>query len=1009
MGVSPAAWWDGPRTENAKEVLHKGRLLFYNVRMIHGLGKSFPRLSRSTLTIALLALHASAVPYDAGGAKGPQLTPTPTPTQTRTSTFTRGPTRTPSPTLTQTSIPISLVAHFVVYHPPTDSFRFRLEFNRPPDFFTVDARGRQRHSFQFLINSPADVYPRRFETVVRGGEIYQSVDELRVRDAEGDDPDPISDGWGPIVDEVSYSVDYKTLSFEVSRETLAPNIDIGFIVYHLEIREFSQLIVGLSGNSLSGFPTPTPTSIYSPTPRPPPNCFQTDTLRVLAAGPVSIDAATMRLRLTSLVPAAPCGFNCILNSLAECEIPCAQAAILGITEPSELSAFIAGAIVSRFESSAPPSVLFTLDPIDPALIHITGSVPFGFCLCLQQDDFNCTPETRRSLECEPSYNLGDGIDGNETSDIGGFVSGIGLEQTTGICVPTPTFTPTLTPLPSTTPTNTFLGGCVQAAEIRIPCKGALDASSSDLGLLITVHSEPPQLIRAVIDISAEFAEGPVDCSDAATFIAAEFAHAINTGGIGEVSAEVRTGETPGILVLSQHGFRVGLCTLEAGLNCAQRSWDLTALPLFNLLDGVPNNESNTAHASGIGFVVNAELCPGAPLPTPTSMPTPTPPCDSGAYLLLKSGAILKAGQPWDVVGGFVFDPQFAINLERAVSNETEFADFDLAVLDGSGMVSFVEHPEENVDQDFVFPLSETFPIGRAVDLVMTRSSDGFWVLTDFGGIFRAGDAKDPSDSPLVPGSDRTGVLGYDVPFGSMRSSGFPNPGGASLRATALVVIDVEAPLGRADGYIVIDSMGGRIALNEDGTPVVIGQYSESDSNNAHRLLEPGPTGYVWPYFPGLDIVRDVELFETQEGVVVYDGWGGIHPVPVNQPDNAVFFTRNEDSENPGNLITTVGMPYVVAGFDNPDSPEDESDPRQFGADAFSVFVDFDFSAGCLDAFYTLDRLGGIYAFGPARTSPSDLSAHFDTPFIPNQKAVDIEFFAGHESGFETDFETNFSR
>jgi hypothetical protein len=234
----------------------------------------------------------------------------------------------------------------------------------------------------------------------------------------------------------------------------------------------------------------------------------------------------------------------------------------------------------------------------------------------------------------------------------------------------------------------------------------------------------------------------------------------------------------------------------------------------------------------------------------------------------------------------------------------------------------------------------------------------------------------------------------------MRQPGLPNPGGASLRGVALVVIDAIAPFNRADGYIMFDSQGAHYQITPNGTLIVPGTYKNAPVDDPSKLLEPDPLqgGYVWPFFPGKDIARDAELYPgTQEGLVVFDGWGGIHPVPVNVVSNAVFFARNDDPNNPGNLITTVGMPYVVLGFNNPSTPEDESDATTYGIDAYSIFVDFDFSS-CEQGFYTLDKFGGVFVFGSARVAPDVLLPAWTLPLIDSQKAIDMELFGYNEAG-----------
>jgi hypothetical protein len=390
-------------------------------------------------------------------------------------------------------------------------------------------------------------------------------------------------------------------------------------------------------------------------------------------------------------------------------------------------------------------------------------------------------------------------------------------------------------------------------------------------------------------------------------------------------------------------------------------------------------------------------------------PTRTPGCDSGLYMLVTTGQIIRVGHPVLITGGANYGFDFAKDIERATADAiVSPPTADLVLLDGAGVATFVENPADTIPQTFTFPPTLQFPMGRAVDLEMSQSSEGLWVLTDFGGIYRAGDTKAPADPALVPGTDGLS-LGYDIAYGSLRDPNLPNPGGSSLRAVALGVIDVDAPLSLADGFIVIDSQGGHYQFNGAGGLVTPGTYSGAPANDPHKLLEPDPGqgGYVWPFFPGLDIARDIEVFApTQEGAVVFDGWGGIHPVPVNDDTNAVFYTRNEDPilHTP---ITTVGMPYIVDGFDDPETGADEGDDSLFGIDVYSIFVDFEFSAGCPDGgFYTLDKNGGVFVFGTARPNASSTSPAWPLPDLSaTQNGQDIELFAADETELgETEFE-----
>ncbi len=422
--------------------------------------------------------------------------------------------------------------------------------------------------------------------------------------------------------------------------------------------------------------------------------------------------------------------------------------------------------------------------------------------------------------------------------------------------------------------------------------------------------------------------------------------------------------------------------------------------------------TETDTPTGTGTVTETLTPSKTRTPTVTTTPTitPTPGCDSGGYLLLTTGQIERIGHPVRVNGGFFFLNDFARDLERAIADTSGGIKKDLVVLDGSGVVSFVENPGDNIPQDFLFDVSSDFPIGHAVDLEMSMSSEGFWVLTDFGGIYRAGNTKDSAEPPLVMGTDQL-PLGYDIPFGAFRNPALPNPGGATIRAVALAVIDVNPPYNKADGYIIIDSQGARYQFTPASGPVAAGTYAALQVNDPLKLLEPTipagtgepfdytNSGYVWPFFPGQDIARDADIFPgSQQGLVVFDGYGGIHPVPVDIPTNPVFYTRNEDPSNPGNLITTVGMPYLVNGYDDPETPEDESDASTYGIDVNSIFLDFEWSAGCPDSgFYTLDKLGGVAVFGMARVTPDSLYPAWSLPYIASMNAIDFELFGFDES------------
>jgi len=397
---------------------------------------------------------------------------------------------------------------------------------------------------------------------------------------------------------------------------------------------------------------------------------------------------------------------------------------------------------------------------------------------------------------------------------------------------------------------------------------------------------------------------------------------------------------------------------------------------------------------------------GTPSSASAKIQYSTTACDSGYYILDSFGGRQRVGNPYVITGSLYFGSDIARDMERAVCGPPGSQNADLVVLDGYGAAHFVTGAECSIPQVFYFGDSskDEFPEGRAVDIEMSSDSQGFWVLTDYGGTYCAGTARDPDYPALVRNTDRSGILGFDVPFGEMRAPNLPEPGGASLRAVSLAVIDTDQN-SRADGYLILDSQGGRFHLDPEGTPFTDGISAGLPENDPLRLLD--PSGYVWPFFPGLDIARDMELFSTQEGVVILDGWDGIHPVPVEDESNAVYFANNRVSNANPTPLQDVGLPYIVHGFDDPDTLEYRENETEFGIDAESIFTDLEFTAGCDDGLYTLDKFGGVFALGSAREIDEEPIPQFgDSPyFYPFLYAEDMELFAGNETGFPRGSET----
>ena len=94
---------------------------------------------------------------------------------------------------------------------------FELIFNQAPDFFTVDEFGRQRHAFQYYIDTKAAPPPvpelpsPGLDLVIRGGEIARTG-ELVLRLAGGGDGEQ---GWGRVLAQVPFVLHGNGLGFTV--------------------------------------------------------------------------------------------------------------------------------------------------------------------------------------------------------------------------------------------------------------------------------------------------------------------------------------------------------------------------------------------------------------------------------------------------------------------------------------------------------------------------------------------------------------------------------------------------------------------------------------------------------------------------------------------------------------------------------------------------------------------------------------------------------------------------
>ena len=403
----------------------------------------------------------------------------------------------------------------------------------------------------------------------------------------------------------------------------------------------------------------------------------------------------------------------------------------------------------------------------------------------------------------------------------------------------------------------------------------------------------------------------------------------------------------------------------------------------------------------VGAVVSTAGAGGTPTPTPTTPPptfTPAPDCeDSGYYILDSLGGRHAVGA--DVVkitGSLYYGRDVARDMENVTKDPTGAPTADLAVLDMFGAVQFVENPANAPAQMFYFPEGSSPTCGYAVDVEMTNDSQGFWVLTEAGGIYRAGTALPGGENAQLGGDAANLCSVLNIPFGgSVPRDGNvgDTTGRGMIKAVGFVVVQGANPA-NPTGFVVLDSQGGHYIYDGSGATL--------DDGVTNSILS---AGTVYPFFRGLDIARDIELHPAGTnvaGLVIYDGWGGIHPVPVefdtvnDPPQTQVAFLRNMAPAQ----TTTVGLPYIVAGFDDTTGVAGGTGTV---LDVDSIFRDIEFCAASGgDGVYVMDAYGAVFAFGNTRAAADNVAPRFTGGpyFWPSKFARDLE------PQTETDFETD---
>jgi hypothetical protein len=119
---------------------------------------------------------------------------------------------------------------------------FKIEFDKSPDFFTVDSVGRAANSFQYFINFENDGSPLNYDlldVIIRGDEI-KNTGSIIIRNAfTSGYTDPNSGGWGSIRGSVPFLLSNNIINFNVSLAVLG-DLD-GLFTYDLETYEFGGM------------------------------------------------------------------------------------------------------------------------------------------------------------------------------------------------------------------------------------------------------------------------------------------------------------------------------------------------------------------------------------------------------------------------------------------------------------------------------------------------------------------------------------------------------------------------------------------------------------------------------------------------------------------------------------------------------------------------------------------------------------------------------------------------
>jgi hypothetical protein len=106
----------------------------------------------------------------------------------------------------------------------TSSATFHIQFNRAPDFFSVDGMGHQTDAFQYFISDGVTSDPfapyDNTSVVIRGSEIHSNGGLIPIRAYSPPSADPAAEGFGAILESDSFTLNGADLTFKTSLSAL---------------------------------------------------------------------------------------------------------------------------------------------------------------------------------------------------------------------------------------------------------------------------------------------------------------------------------------------------------------------------------------------------------------------------------------------------------------------------------------------------------------------------------------------------------------------------------------------------------------------------------------------------------------------------------------------------------------------------------------------------------------------------------------------------------------------